>query len=143
MKNVRRQLTFFTHSEVTSAIIYFFIFLFFVNFSNKDFLFPVVLSFYKLKMRISTGKKICEINKTHFRTLPLPLQHKILIFASGTNRQKKKKEAASRCDLGASIGCEPFRRAFNPQRLLAQMLAASFFFFVRHSNKLVFFSFCC
>mgnify|MGYP004578629795 CR=1 FL=1 len=48
-----------------------------------------------------------------------------------SDKQKNKKEAGRRCDLGASIGCEPFWRAFNTQRLLAQMWPASFLFFVR------------
>ena len=47
-----KKLTFSTCSEVTSATIYFFIFLFFLNFPNKDFLFRTVLSFLKLKMKI-------------------------------------------------------------------------------------------
>ena len=34
-------------------------------------------------------------------------KNKILIFTSGANRKKNKKEAGSRCDLGASIECEP------------------------------------
>ena len=82
---------------------------------------------------------MCEIKRTYFRVLLFFLQYKILIFTSGANRQKKKKEAGSRCDLGASIGCEPFRWAFHTQRLLAQMLPVSFFFFVRYPSKFVFY----
>ena len=38
---------------------------------------------------------MCEIKRTYFRVLFFLFQYKILIFTSGSNRQKKKKEVVA------------------------------------------------